>query len=136
MTKPLTKVWRCPTCDVGFMAREAREGLKSGRRCPAGHFHSYYELGRHEQGKPIRVGRKPAKPKAEKSALAGRQRFVDVPRGHGKEEMLALLWVAAYENVIEQLPASTSRLLVEGAMAQAYRVSQQVLRLYEERNAA
>lgn len=129
MTKPLTKTWRCPTCNVGFMASEARDGLKVGRRCPAGHFHSYYELVRHEQGKPIRVGRGRVaeKPKAEKSAVARRRRSIDVVRGHGQFELLALLWAAAYEKVMDQLPASTSRLLVEGAMGQAYRVSQQVL---------
>ena len=44
-----------------------------------------------------------------------------------RADLLALLWVAAYEKVMDQLPASTSRLLVEGAMGQAYRASQQLL---------
>ena len=123
MTKPLTKIWTCPTCNIGFKGSEVREMLKAGRRCPAGHFHSYYELGRHEQGKPIRVQRNVVK--LDRPAAGKRAGYVE--RGTDRAELLALLWVAAYEKIIDQLPASTSRLLVEGAMAQAYRVSQQVL---------
>lgn len=126
MTKPLMKVWKCPTCNVGFKASEARDGMKVGRRCPVGHFHSYYELGRHEQGKPIRVGR-PGKLKVEKSALAARRGPDSNKYRQDRGALLALLWVAAYEKVMDQLPASTSRLLVEGAMAQAYLVSQLML---------
>jgi hypothetical protein len=124
MTKPLTKLWRCPTCDVGFKASEAREAGKRGRRCPNGHFHSYYELKRHENGKPIRTGWRDL----QKGKHYGEKPMASVPRGTGnKAELLALLWVAAYEKLMDQLPASTSRLLVEGAMAQAYRASRVVL---------
>jgi hypothetical protein len=126
VTKPLTKVRICPTCDVGFKSSQVIENGKPGWRCPAGHFHSVYEMARHADGKSIRVGR--PGPKPEKSAMAERRRTVEANKyGHGKAELLALLWVAAYEKVMDQLPASTSRLLVEGVMAQAYRASQALL---------
>lgn len=121
MTKPLTKVWRCPTCDVGFKAGEAREGSAVGRRCPEGHFHSYYELRRHEQGLPIRVVRVVREPRAPKCVMVDR-------RGNSDAEMLAVLWIAAVDALIEQMPAgSLARKMIEGATAQAYRASKNFL---------
>lgn len=84
--------------------------------------HSYYELGRHEQGKPLNVGNgqypRPANvPKLNENPLRNKARNSD------KSDLLALLWVSAYEKLLDQLPAGTSRLLVEGAMSQAYQVS-------------
>jgi hypothetical protein len=123
MTKPLTKVWKCPTCGIGFKASEARNLVARGRRCPAGHFHSYYEYKRHEDGKPIR-------PDGYKTRGDNAVPMVKVPRGTGsnKAETLALLWVGVMDGLLAQLPAgSQARAMVEGATAMAYRVSQLVI---------
>jgi hypothetical protein len=126
VNKPLTKVWKCPTCDVGFKASQSIVDGSIGRQCPAGHFHSQYELKRHEEGKPIRTGWKDLK----KGKHYGEKPMVAVPRavGGNKAEMLALLWVGVMDGLLAQLPAgSLARSLVEGATAQAYRVSQLVI---------
>lgn len=118
MTKPLTKVWKCPTCCVGFMAGETRQGTKAGRTCPDGHFHSYYDYQRFEAGKPFGTGRlsvvrnpKPARPIAS-SDMA---------------ETLAVLWIGSYDRLMSQLPKGMARDMVEGALTQAYRVSQRII---------
>jgi hypothetical protein len=120
MTKPLTKVWKCPECGIGFKASESRHFGARGRRCPAGHFFSYYEYKRHELGKPIRQDGYKTRGN---SQLPMAPKVLRVSR-NSKAETLALLWVGVMDGLLAQLPAGTmTRAMVEGATAQAYRVS-------------
>lgn len=124
--KPLTKVWRCPTCNFGFKASEAREDGKIGRRCPAGHFHSYYELKRHEDGKPLRA----AAPRTIEAAPFGKAIGPSkLPPSKGERDYyLALLWIGAVDSLMAQLPeGSVVRAMVEGKLCQAYRVSKRIV---------
>lgn len=134
MSNPLIKTRICPTCGVSYKAGETISNGKPGRTCPAGHHHSYYELQRHEHGKPIRVG------------IGGAQRgrkYVDVLMpGHKKQdqaELLAMLWLGTIDRLLDQLPdGSMAKAMIEGATAQAYRASQAVIdaRAPDERKVA
>lgn len=122
MTKPLTKVRTCPTCAAHYKASQSFEGGRPGTVCPNGHFHTYYEQQRHEQGKSVSAGRRWPKKRPETTGHGA------VPRGPDKAALLALLWVGALDTLLAQMPArSLARQMIEGATAQAYRVSRQVL---------
>lgn len=123
--KPLTKKWKCPSCEVEFMAGMSVVDGRCGRRCPAGHFHDYHELRRYEQGKPLRA--RVAKVGAENvvaTAPAPSRNRWEKDRAH----MLALLWVGAIDRLLSQMPeGSVVRAMVDGATEQAYRVSKKVM---------
>lgn len=124
--KPLTKKWKCPSCDVEFMAGMSVVDGRCGRRCPAGHFHDYHELRRYEQGKPLRV--KVAKAGAEKVVVAVAPALSRNRWEKDQAQMLALLWVGAIDRLLSQMPeGSQARAMVDGATQQAYRVSKRVM---------
>lgn len=123
--KPLSKKWKCPTCEVEFMARASVEDGRCGRRCPAGHFHDYYNLKRYEEGKPLRDrGPRPAaKPVDAPPAPRSRNRWE-----RDRAQMLALLWVGVIDALLAQMPkGSVVRAMIDGATEQAYRVSKRVM---------
>lgn len=123
--KPLTKKWKCPSCEVEFMAGMSVVDGRCGRRCPDGHFHDYYELRRYEEGKPLRDrgSKSAAKPVDALPAIRSRNRWE-----RDRAQMLALLWVGAIDALLAQMPqGSVVRAMIDGATAQAYRVSKQVM---------
>jgi hypothetical protein len=125
MTKPLTKVWTCPTCSTRFKAGGTRHIGKSGRTCPNGHFHSFHEIKRHEQGKPIRQDGYKASADSDRPVATLRPK-----RAHGRNDAqaLAFLWLGAIDGLLAQMPErSLARAMIEGATAQAYRVSKKVI---------
>lgn len=126
--RPLTKLWTCPTCAVEFMAGMSVEDGRCGRRCPAGHFHDYYDLKRYAEGKPLRAAA-PRASVAEVEPIAPRQTRQTRNRWEkDRAQMLALLWVGAIDLLLSQMPeGSVVRAMIDGATAQAYRVSKQVM---------
>lgn len=123
MTKPLTKVRICPTCGVRYKASETIRDGRPGRVCPAGHFATYYELQKAENG-----GRAPVRQDQRRAPLR-----VVTPRQE-RAELLALLWMGAVDRLLAQLPErSVTRAMIEGATAQAYAVS---IKLLDERPGA
>lgn len=124
--KPLTKKWKCPSCAMEFMAGMSVEDGRCGRRCPAGHFHDYYELKRFEEGKPLRAAVAQARAQKVTADLVparSRNRWET-----DRAQMLALLWVGAIDRLLSQMPeGSVARAMIDGATEQAYRVSKRVM---------
>ena len=130
--KKLSKIWICPTCGNQFMAHETRDGLRAGRTCENGHFHSYYDFQRFEQGKPIAQFR--VKPKREYKCrnTNASPAFPGVsdtqPTSAERDWYLAMLWVGAYDRLMSQLPQSgVVRGMVEGALETAYKASKKLI---------
>jgi hypothetical protein len=123
--RKLTKTWMCPTCSVEFMAGAAAEKGRHGRRCPSGHFHTYYELYNFAGGIPI-GNRHAAVTEPAGGKVVGPTK--EPPTKSERDYYLALLWVGAVDSLMAQLPErSIARAMVEGALEQAYRVSKRIV---------
>lgn len=123
-----TREYVCPDCGVSFAAWNE----KGGKRCPAGHWRSMYHLnyyakhGRlpNQRGRVVIGSRRlvvPPKPPALALADLGFERRTE------QCELALQMWLMAYDRLLVQLPASTSRLLVAGAFECTADISRQLV---------
>jgi hypothetical protein len=141
--KPSRK-YTCPDCKVEFIAAGTSKRGRQGKTCPNGHWNAMYVIAHYQKhgSKPTPRTKaipsevqppapQPATTTAASGEQAPRQKAVEqfnFLTKSDQSDLLALLWMEAYERLIQQLPQSTSRLLVEGAFGLAYKATAQALR--------
>lgn len=128
-----SREYRCATCNVAFVASGTHRGGRTGKVCPNGHWHSIYQLERHEQGKTAQPrisddlsGEKPAI-RRETTSLIGRFRVLSFSSQDSQALVALGGWVASYEHLINELPSGPLRGLVEGQFSRIAALSRSII---------
>lgn len=123
-----SRTYVCPDCGASFMAWDE----KGGKRCPNGHWRSMYHLTYFD--KHGRLPEPRVRVRSEVRRLSGPPRpptlaLADLGFERRTEqcELALQLWLMAYDRLLAQLPASTSRLLVAGAFERTADITRQLM---------
>ena len=111
--------YTCPACQVQFSGPDVRVDGTPGKRCPAGHWHSYYQLRRYRDTGAIS---KPREPKP----IESRARDQGLTCDRDRYQLAATAMLAGYDRAMATLPPG-ARLLVEGAFGKAPIVTREIL---------